>query len=101
MKFDSIPLLYFRNLSEYKPQISDFVIWTGWITSWSGVVRGIENDDIHILFGSMPYMLSTTTEEEYPKHTRKISFSKIKQALKGTWAFQQYDKTANTTIWYI
>jgi len=101
--FELPPLAQYKSLDEYSPAYSDYVVWSGWITTWHGTVVNYDKDtdELHIIFSSIPFLLFTMSDEEMKKETRKISMGKIKSAPKGIWAIQQHDYTKNASIWYI
>lgn len=103
MKFESVALMQFKDLAVYIPTISDFVVWSGWFTTWTGVVSGYDQktDEVLIIFSGMPYGLSVMFEDEYNKNTKKIPLADIKKAWKGSWHFQHHDTKLNAVYWYV
>ena len=102
MKND-VHLAQYRALANYTPAYGDFVVWSGLVTSWHGVVSNYnqQTNEVYIIFASIPFMLFTMDNEEQERETRKINLSKIKNATKGTWAIQQHDSIRNTVVWYV
>lgn len=100
---DLPPLAHYRGLDEYKPSYGDFVIWTGWFTTWHGVVTNYDEEarEVSIIFSGVPFVLFTLADDEQEKETRKIKLSQIRAAAHGKWAIQQHDYTRNANIWYI
>jgi len=98
---DLPPLAHYRSLSEYSPQYGDFVIWSGWLTTWHGVVANNDGDDLYVIFSNIPYLLFTLEAHEQERETRKMKLSAIRGAAHGTFAVLQHDHTRNTNIWYL
>jgi hypothetical protein len=101
--FELPPLAQYRSLDEYNPAYADFVVWSGWITTWHGIVVNYDNEagELHVIFSNVPFLLFTLNEQEMKNETRMIPLSKIKSAAKGAWAIHQHDYTKNASIWYI
>lgn len=102
MKSD-LYLAQYRRLSEYTPAYGDFVVWSGWFTTWHGVVSNYDQqtDELYIIFANIPFLLFTMSSEEQERETKKIKLSKIKNASQGNWAIQQHDPIRNTIVWYV
>ncbi len=102
-KSDLPPLAQYRSLSEYIPNYGDYIVWTGWLTTWHGVVINHDPDDgdVYIIFSSIPFVLFTLEEHEQERETRKIKLSSIRGASHGTWAALQHDFTRNSNVWYL
>ena len=100
---NQIPLAQYNPLSKYLPQIGDFVVWSGWFTTWSGIVNGFNPDttDVSIIFAGMPYLLFTLSESEMKKSEKILPLSKITSALHGEFAVLKHDQTRNACIWFI
>lgn len=97
------PLAQYFDLSGYRPSYGDFVVWSGWFTTWHGVVTNYdpETDELYIIFSTVPFILFTMNDDEQTKETQRIKLSQIKSASHGTYAIQQHDYTRNTNIWYL
>jgi len=103
MKSDLPPLAQYKSLSEYLPAYGDYVIWSGWITTWHGIVSYYDSksNELHIIFSGVPFLLFTMGDDELQKETKAINLAKIKNATQGSWAILQHDYKRNTNIWYI
>lgn len=103
LKANAPELAMFRQRSVYIPQYGDYVIWSGWISTWHGVIKKYDKntDELHIIFAGVPYLLFTMPDKEQESETYKISLSEIRNAPNGKYAIQQHDKQANAGIWYI
>lgn len=103
MQVDQPPLAQYKNRKDYVPQYGDFIVWTGFITTWHGVVSSFNKDtnELNIIFSCVPFLLFTMPEEDQIKETKSIKLGDIKNAPNGKFAIQQYSKQHNTTIWYI
>jgi hypothetical protein len=95
-------LAQYRSLTDYAPSYGDFVIWTGWFTTWHGVVSNydIDRDELWVIFANVPFVLFTLEEAEQEQETRKMKLSLVRGA-HGTFAVMQHDYTRNTNIWYL
>ena len=97
------PLIQYRDIASYVPAYGDFLIWTGWLTTWCGVITNFnkENNELSVIFNSVPFVLFTLSPSEQEKETKKIPLGEIKNAPKGKYAVQQRDYSTAATIWYI
>jgi hypothetical protein len=97
------PLAQYKSLADYSPAYSDFVVWSGWITTWHGIVSYYDQDtdELHVIFSNVPFLLFTMSDDEMKKETRKIKLGTIRNSAKGVWAIQQHDYTKNASVWYI
>lgn len=95
-------LAYYRSISEYTPQSGDYVIWSGWITTWHGIVADFNTADntVGIIWAGIPCLLFTMDSVEQKQETRYIPLLKLKQSVRGKFAILQYDKQKNN-IWFI
>ncbi len=104
-KIDSAlpPLAQYHNITDYIPRYGDFIVWSGWFTTWNGVVVSydVNTSEVVIIFASIPFLLFTLEEHEMAKATRRLQLSMIKSSTHGTFAVNQHDYTRNATIWYI
>lgn len=100
---DLPPLANYRNLQDYVPAYGDFVVWSGWFTTWFGVVANYEQNtgDVHIIYAGLPFLLFTSTDEEQRRDTRRIQLSALRMSNKGKYAILQHDFTKNASVWYI
>jgi hypothetical protein len=96
-------LAQYRRLADYVPAYGDYVVWSGWFTTWHGIVSNYDNksNDLYVIFSGIPLLLFTMSEEEQKVDTKTINLLKIKNAPQGKWAIQQHDRTRNAIIWYI
>jgi hypothetical protein len=103
VKTESPNLAHYMSLADYKPSYGDYVIWSGWLSTWHGVVSNFDpkTDELYIIFAGVPVLLFTMSDEEQEKETQKIKLLVIKNAPQGTYAIQQHDKLRNTVTWYI
>jgi hypothetical protein len=97
------PLAYHRPRDVYKPQYGDYVIWSKWFSCWHGIVKHFDEEtgELHIIFGGVPFILFTMSEQQQEAETVKIKLSEIRSAKNGKFAIQQQDRQANQGIWYI
>lgn len=100
---DLPPLAQYRQLGEYIPHYGDNIIWSGWFSTWFGVVTDFDETtgELSIIFAGVPFLLFTLTPEEQTKETRKVKLSKIQSARHGTFAVNTHDYTRNASIWYV
>jgi hypothetical protein len=97
------PLIQYRDLANYVPAYGDFLVWSGWLSTWCGVVTNYnkETKDLSIIFNSVPFVLFTLSPSEQEKETKVIKLEAIKNAPKGKYAVQQRDYSSSAAIWYI
>ncbi len=103
MRLDLPPLAQYKPRSEYKPQYGDYIVWSGWFSTWHGLVTNydIEKEELYIVFAGVPFLLFMMGDTELEKETKKIKTDDIKRASNGKYAIQQHDQTNNAIIWYI
>jgi hypothetical protein len=102
-KINPPPLVQYRDIVNYTPRYSDYLVWSGWFTTWHGVVTNYdaEKEEVSAIFSGIPFVLFTLNDEEQQSETRIIKLSKICSASHGKWAVLQHDHANNTNIWYI
>lgn len=100
---DLPPLAQYKPLNEYEPTYGNFIVWSGWFTTWHGVVTDFDENtgEIVALFAGMPFLLFTLKEHEMPKATKRIALSRVQGSAHGTFAVHHHDLTRNVSIWYI
>ncbi len=103
MKTEPSNLAQYMSLTDYRPSYGDYVVWSGWLTTWHGVVSNYDpkTDELYIIFAGVPVLLFTMGDKEQEKETKKIKLSTIKNATQGSYAIQQHDKLRNTVTWYV
>jgi|CXWL01.1.fsa_nt_gi hypothetical protein len=96
------PLAQYRPRSEYVPQYGDYIIWSGWMSTWHGFVvdRNKDNSEISVIWAGVPFLLLTMDEDEQKRETRRHLIAKIKRAPNGEYAIQQQIEGRNT-VWYV
>lgn len=97
----SVPLASYKQRSEYKPQVGDFIIWTGWFKTWYGVVATVDGDKLSVIFETLPCILFTLNQGEQTRNTHSIDVNKITSASPGEWAVMGNDQKHNTPVWFI
>jgi hypothetical protein len=100
-KVETPLLACYKSLVVYTPKFADFVIWSGWIRTWYGVVNNYDaaTDIISIIFEGSPKLLFTLTESEMRETTYYIKLSDIRNHKRGAWYIQQ--TIGNQSVWYI
>jgi len=103
MEVDLPPLAQYLDRKKYSPQYGDYVVWSGWITTWHGVVTNFdpESNEISIVFSGVPYLLFNFTDEEQESETKKVKLSKIRTSSNGTFAIQRQNQNPPSAVWYI
>ncbi len=101
--FDAPALAHYKPLSDYVPAYGDYVVWSGWFTTWHGIVSNYdqETNKLSVIFSGIPFLLFTMDHTQQKVDTREIELTKIKNASQGKWAIQQHDRVRNAVIWYI
>ena len=97
------PLVQYKDIRNYTPAYGDFVIWSGLMTTWCGVVSNYnkESKSLSIIFSGVPFVLFTLMPSEQAKETKEMKLEDICNAPKGKFAIQQIDYTSTAAIWYI
>ncbi len=96
-----VPLAQYAPRSAYRPIIGDLVVWAGWVRTWFGIVSGISNDGLQVVYEGLPVLLVTQTPEEQAKNTRLLKFDELTGAKAGVYSVLQHDTKHNAIIWYI
>jgi hypothetical protein len=97
------PLAQYLGLDQWRPHYGDYVVWSGWFSTWHGLVIGHdpETDELEIVWGGLPVMLVTMTPQEQKAETRKLELAKIHAARPGVFAVLQHNQTHNSNCWYV
>jgi len=90
----NVTLAQYKQISNYKPKIGDFVVWHGWFTHYYGIINGIDDNSVRIIKSGMPVLLFSMDAEEMENNMEIVSTNKIKKS-RGAYAIQQ------NGIWYI
>lgn len=101
-KIDLPPLARYRLRDQYTPKIGDYIVWSGWLSTWHGIVTGYaaDTDELMCVFAGVPYLLMILDQDEYDKETTKLLLSDIRSAVNGKFAILQQD-SSNAPVWYI
>ncbi len=96
------PLAQYKSRSEYIPQYGDFIIWSGWFSTWYGFVTNIDKQTsmLSVIFSGLPYLLFTMPSEDQKAETRLIKLSELRHASNGKFAISQ-QINSQQQIWYI
>lgn len=101
-RVDLPPLAFYKSREEWVPQYGDYIVWSKWVSTWHGVVVDFDGENgLQVIFGGMPFLLFTMSEEVQKKETRTIKLTDIKRAGNGKYAIQQFDEKASRSVWYI
>ncbi len=100
---DLPPLAQYKDIAEYVPVYGDTIVWSGWVTTWFGVVTDFdaETGELSVIFAGIPFLLFTMKPDEMTKETKLISLAKIQGSSHGTFAAHQHDYTRNVSLWFI
>lgn len=99
MQKASLELAHYRSIQEYVPRYSDIIIWARIFTYWFGVVNGINDNELSIVFEGTPRLLLTMLPEEIESSTYLVKLSDIRAGKRGSWYAQQVND--GKAIWYI
>jgi len=96
-------LAHYRAIDKYKPQYGDFVVWSGWFTTWTGLVSDFDKNtgEVSVVFANVPFILLTLRDPEMPGATRKIPLSQIQGSTHGVFAVLQHNHDQNVNVWFI
>jgi hypothetical protein len=84
-----IGIAQFADLSLWKPQLGDFVIYNGWFRHWFGLVVATQPGELDILHSVLPINVFTMGPNEAKQHTRKIDVSEVHRSRGGKYAVIQ------------
>lgn len=96
-----LELARYRNLSEYVPDVGDFIIEIGWFKTRFGVVSGVRTNVISVVFSSLPFTLCTFTEEEQKKHTEDIHIADVVRSKAGQYTISKAKAEDGLVVMYI
>ena len=73
------PLVQYKDIRNYTPAYGDFVIWSGLMTTWCGVVSNYnkESKSLSIIFSGVPFVLFTLMPSEQAKETKEMKLEDI------------------------
>lgn len=97
-----VPLLHFKNIAEWKPQVGDVVIKHGFFqrTKWFGIVQIVGDTGIlSIIRDGMIKLLALATDQEKQKNAIEIHALNISQSRGGYTVIQQSHK--GPPVWYV
>lgn len=101
MKVDGLALAHYGPLVKYRPRVGDFIVWTGWLRTWYGLVSSIDGAVVSVVFETIPVLLFTLTPAEQQSNTRSLQLQKIIGARCGTFAVCQHDRQGGVAVWYV
>jgi hypothetical protein len=90
----SIELARYRSITQWKPALSDFIIWHGWWRRWYGVINGVLEDRVSIITDGLPCLVFTLSEQERTSSTIMTPIAKIRSSRGGEWHVLQ------NNVWY-
>lgn len=82
----NLDLLRYTNLSEYRPDVGDYVTEVGWLRTRFGIVSGVRSGTIDIVFSGLPFNLCTYTEEAQKANTEELHISDIVRSKPGKYS---------------
>ncbi len=99
-QFDAAVVAY-REIGSYQPRVGDFVIWSGWFTSWHGIVTGVDQKagTFKAVFATLMSNLANLEQDEICKETREIGLSKVRKSWAGAWSAMTVERSEQ--IWYV
>lgn len=93
------PLAMYKSLHEYQPKYGDYVVWSGWFSTWHGFVIGWSTEEVRVVFAGVPYLLMTIDPDGYDRETRYLKLAEVRNSLRGKYAIQQHQD--QNAIWFI
>ena len=95
------PLAIYKSIADYMPNYADFVIWSGWLRTWYGLVTDYDasKGQVAITIEGTPRLLVTMHEDEVRDNIMVFQLSDIRQMKRGRWYIQQ--KHGAQYIWYV
>jgi len=100
MKNLQVDLAHYRGISEWKPEVGDFIVQHGWFTHWYGVVSRIDpNGSVEIITAGLPMLLVLLSGRKMEKSKKIIDIADIHASRGGKYATVKSVKS--TVIWYV
>lgn len=94
------PLAQFMPVSNYNPRYGDFVVWSGWVRSWFGVVSNVsKNGQVTVIFEGTPALLFTMTQQEMQQNSKVFDIGALRTKRCGSLVFNQHHD--GSSIWYV
>lgn len=96
-------LVQYTSISKYVPEYGDYIIWSGMLTTWHGIIveYDIEKNQIVIIFEGTPYLLFTSDDKKMNKNSYRMDLSKIKGSVRGKFSIMKHVKEQNAVVWYV
>ncbi len=97
-------LASYNSLNNYMPRPGDYIIWSGWWSTWHGIVSRFDPTDeiVSVIFANLPAILFRMGSKEQTKETFHLDLDKIRTpTFLTSFAVHQYDKQRNSSIWYV
>ena len=92
----NLVLAQFKNIGDWQPKITDFIIWHGWFWGrWYGIVNGINDGKVIIVKEGLPSLLLMLPENAYSEHSIEVPVSKICCSSRGEYHILQEG------VWFI
>lgn len=88
-KLKDIGIAQFADLSLWKPQVGDFVIYNGWIKHWFGLVVSTLPGEVEILHNVLPVNVFTMGPNAAKKNALKFDVDEIHRSRGGRFAIIQ------------
>lgn len=91
-----VPLARYKSLTEWVPELSDFIIYHGWLSKrWYGVVSGAQGSALNIVRENLPILLFNLTDEEQRQNTITLDIGTIKSGKPGEYHVLQ------NGVWFV
>jgi len=103
MVVEAPPLARFLPITQYAPEVGDFIIWSGWFRTWYGVVGDISPDgqELSVIWEGLPFLLFTLTGSEQKESSQMVKLEQIVSCKPGNFSVMKHDAQHNTPIWYV
>lgn len=100
---DPPPLAQYKSRREYEPQYGDYLVWSGWFTTWHGLIIDYDNrtNKLTAIVAGVPFILFTMDPSNFDKESIRLDLDHVRKAPNGKYAFQRHDQSQNAIIWYI
>ena len=92
----NLVLAQYKNLREWQPKVTDFLIWHGWLWGrWYGIVSGVNDRNLIVIKEGLPSLLFMVPEDLHTKKSIEIPTDKVRNAARGEFHVLQEG------VWYI
>lgn len=95
----TLELAQSKRISTWNPKHGDFVYYKGWLSSWVGLVSGIDpHGSIAIIIAGTPVELLSYSQKEMDKNMKEFDILEIRRKRAAYAAFSIENGVG---VWYV